>query len=211
MKITKCICNILIGFTILTGLSGCANLMGNQYKSAPADSVGSLVCVECNGTGIAEKCNLCSGLGSISTGEYIYYDYSMHSKTKTCPDCGGSGRYVKTKEHDKSTCPECNTPNRYMTKHMYEIDSPPKEPYKITCSVCKGTGRVWPIGGRRYDENVYVNNIQAQPSSSASKDNTVAQPKTIEERIKELNELKKSGLISDIEYQEKKKSIIDEL
>jgi len=83
---------------------------------------GTVVCVNCHGTGIGCRCDWCNGEGVKHNGGASLDCWLCHG-TGVCPECGGSGQIVVTNGEDGGVV--------YTAPGVAEMG---------VCSICWGTG-----------------------------------------------------------------------
>ena len=78
-------------------------------------------CKSCNGTGAKsnkdiETCPSCKGAGYVN--KSVRTAFGMMSQTVGCPECGGTGKVIKTR------CPDCGGTGYHTVKEQVEVSIP---------------------------------------------------------------------------------------
>lgn len=78
-------------------------------------------CKSCGGSGAKsskdiETCHTCNGTGYVN--KQVRTAFGMMQQTAVCPDCGGTGKKIKTK------CPDCNGLGYHTVKEQVEVTIP---------------------------------------------------------------------------------------
>jgi len=111
---------------------------------------GTILCLECNGTGIFGACDMCKGEGSIHIEAGPQCPFC--GGNGICHDCGGSGKIVVTNGEDGGVvyvsegvaemgqCPDCHGDGVCSNCHGgdYSIAA-----HDIECEGCHGTGIIY--------------------------------------------------------------------